>query len=125
MHWTLYVSVTLLPLLVLILLEVGRSTCSLEARRKGEQLLLANLTPAQRRQFETYRHFDAVGSATGQQYRIFDGRYQNVFELRDGRRGQGRCFMPTGDLVAGDCMLAQKIAIENYEDEMLRTAVRF
>ena len=125
MHWTLYVSVTLLPLLVLILLEVRRSTCSLESRRKGEQLLLANLTPAQRRQFETCRYFDAVGSATGQQYRIFDGRYQNVFELRDGRRGQGRCFMPAGNLVAGDCMLAQKIAIENYEDEVLRTAVRF
>jgi len=125
MHWTLYVSVTLLPLLVLILLEVRRSTSSLEARRKGEQLLLANLTPAQRRQFETCRYFDAVGSATGQQYRIFEGRYQNVFELRDGRRGQGRCFMPAGNLVAGDCMLAQKIAIENYEDEVLRTAVRF
>ena len=125
MHWTLYVSVTLLPLLVMILVELRRSTVSLEARRKGEQLLLANLKPAQRHQFETYRYFDAVGSATGKQYRIFEGRYQNVFEIRDGRRGQGRCFMPKGDLVAGDCMLAQKIAIENYEDEVLKTAVRF
>ena len=34
---------------------------------------------------------------------------------RDGREGAGLCFAPQGNLVAGDVMLAQKVALETDE----------
>jgi hypothetical protein len=37
----------------------------------------------------------------------------------------GKCFLPEGDLVAGDCMLAQKIALENRESAVLKVALPF
>jgi hypothetical protein len=54
------------------------------------------------------------------------GTVQNVVQIdRSGKPELGRCFMPEGNLVAGDCMLAQKIAIENCEEEVLRTSLPF
>jgi hypothetical protein len=50
---------------------------------------------------------------------------RNVIELGADPTQAGRCFAPQGQLVAGDCMLAQKIAIENYEDEVLDKALPF
>jgi len=32
------------------------------------------------------------------------------------------CFMPEGDLVVGDMMLAQKLALELFESEALKVA---
>jgi hypothetical protein len=90
---------------------------------KGLQLLLDNLTPTQREQYDAFGYFDVVGSKTGRRYRIHHGTSRNVIELERG--GAGRCFMPKGELVAGDCMLAQKIALENCEEEVLHTALRF
>jgi hypothetical protein len=96
-----------------------------KAEQKALQLLLSNLTPLQRQQYHAFGYFDVVGSMTKTPYRIYHGTSRNVVELIDGRRGQGRCFMPKGELAAGDCMLAQKIAIENFEQEVLNTALPF
>ena len=97
-----------------------------QAEAKGLQLLLNNLTPEQRRQYQAFGYFDVVGSRTGKRYRIHHGTSRNVVELdaAEGLRA-GRCFTPSGALVAGDCMLAQKITLENCEEEVLQTALRF
>lgn len=125
MDWPVVIGLlALLVLIPLLSFEFRSFTGSFEAHRKGEELLEANLTPEQRKQYDAFGYFDVVGSVTGKRYRIYHGTHRNVVELV-GNRGPGRCFMPRGDLVAGDCMLAQKIAIENYEEEVLRTALRF
>jgi hypothetical protein len=94
-----------------------------EAAARGMALLKSWLSPEQLAQFEREHQFDVVGSATRRRYRI---SVQNVFEL-DGRGnvGSGLCFAPAGDLVAGDVMLAQKIALETDEQAVLRVANRF
>ena len=97
-----------------------------EAEAKGLALLLENLDPRQREQYNRFGYFDVVGSETGRRYRICHGVSRNVSELFDDNRlGAGRCFMPRGNLAAGDCMLAQKIMLENCEEEALRVALRF
>lgn len=97
-----------------------------EAEAKGLALLLENLDPRQRDQYDRFGYFDVVGSETGRRYRICHGISRNVSELFDDNRlGAGRCFMPRGNLAAGDCMLAQKIILENCEEEALRVALRF
>jgi hypothetical protein len=59
-------------------------------------------------------------------YRIYRGTTSNVFEIDDaGRPKVCWCFMPLGDLVAGDVMLAQKIALETNENAALAVAKRF
>jgi hypothetical protein len=89
-------------------------------------LLLDNLTSRQKEQYDRFGYFDVIGSGTGRRYRICHGVSRNVSELIDGNRlGAGRCFMPRGNLAAGDCMLAQKIMLECCEAEALRVALRF
>jgi hypothetical protein len=97
-----------------------------QAERKGMKLLLQNLSARQREQYQAFGYFDVTGSDTGRRYRIFYGRFGNVRELgRNDRPDIGKCFLPDGDLVAGDCMLAQKIALENRESAALRVALPF
>ena len=101
-----------------------------EARERGVQLLKENLTPAQREQYEAHRHFDVKGSKSKKTYRIKHGRQMNIEELdASGKRVRGLCFLPSsgvaGPLVAGDCMLAQKIALETDETETLKIANKF
>jgi len=80
------------------------------------RLLRTWLSPSQFEQFDAKRHFDVTGSATGRRYRIKYGTSMNVYELDDaGRLKMGWCFVPQGCLVAGDVMLAQKIALETSE----------
>ena len=102
--------------------------CQLRERRaekRGLRLLVENLTEEQSRQYQADGYFEAIGSVTGRRYRINHGVSRNVIELGTDRKQAGRCFAPQGQLVAGDCMLAQKIAIENYEDEVLKKALPF
>ena len=73
-----------------------------------------------------FGYFDVIGSDTHRRYRIFKGRLGNVKELSENDLPDiGRCFFPEGGLVAGDCMLAQKIALENCESVALRVALPF
>lgn len=115
----------LAALLFLVLILAVSWLRQRSAESKGLKLLLDNLTEAQRRQYEAHGYFDCIGSVTGKRYRIRYGKALNVIELASNRASPGRCFMPQGDLVEGDCMLAQKIAIENYEEDVLAKALPF
>lgn len=83
---------------------------------RGLSLLKRWLSSEQRAQFETNGFFDVIGCDSGRRYRIHHGTATNVIELDEaGDRKTGWCFMPDGNLVAGDVMLAQKIALETNE----------
>ena len=93
---------------------------------RGMRLLREWLSPRQREQFEAHGYFDVVGCDTGRRYRIYYGTAMNVHELDpiDHLR-TGWCFLPHKSLVAGDVMLAQKIALETFEAGALSVAKRF
>jgi hypothetical protein len=87
------------------------------------QLLVRNLSPAQRQQFTRYDYFDVIGSDTGTRYRIRPRRTLNVAQLNSsGGCVRMLCFEPKGQLPVGDIMLAQKIALELFELEAIRLA---
>ena len=93
---------------------------------RGITLLREWLSPTQRAQFDSSKYFDVVGCESGRRYRIHYGRVTNVHEIdRAGQPVTGWCFVPSGDLVAGDVMLAQKIALETNEQATLAVANRF
>ncbi|MBU6464606.1 MAG: hypothetical protein KGK01_06615 [Bradyrhizobium sp.] len=93
---------------------------------RGLRLLRAWLSPKQRDQFDAFRYFDVAGSATGKKYRIHLGVSANVQEIgEDGAPNRSWCFMPAAPLVAGDVMLAQKIALETNECDALAVAHQF
>jgi hypothetical protein len=96
------------------------------AEEKAVALLQDNLTRAQRKQWKKSSWFDVIGSHTGRTYRIKPGRFQNVYLLDDEEKAvQGFCFSPQGLDLAGDIMLGQKIALENYENVVLEIANEF
>src|SRR5262249_26356544 len=89
-------------------------------------LLLDNLTPEQRRQYAACESFIVTGGESGKLYCIRHGRQQNVGELdANGFPAYMLCFYPSGGLVAGDVMLAQKVALELFEAEAIKVANRF
>ena len=93
---------------------------------RGVSLLREWLSPEQRAQFDAKRYFDVIGCDSGKRYRIHYGDITNVHEIGDDDLPSvGWCFMPVGSLVAGDVMLAQKIALETYEYSALAVANRF
>jgi hypothetical protein len=94
-----------------------------EAHERGMRLLRENLTPSQRTQYDRYGYFEVVGGRTGKRYRIRHGRSMNIDQLdKNGRRVCGWCFFPEGNLVTGDVMLAQKVALELFEVDALKIA---
>ena len=105
--------------------ERHRSAAAIREAR-GITLLHEWLSPEQKAQFDASRSFDVVGSHTGKKYRISLGRMTNVQEVDGtGRPVMGWCFVPSGDLVPGDVVLAQKIALETDEWGALAVANRF
>jgi hypothetical protein len=93
---------------------------------RGVSLLREWLSPEQQAQFDGSKCFDVVGCDSGRRYRIRHGTGTNVHEIDDaGRPVMGWCFVPSGYLVAGDVMLAQKIALETNERAALAVANRF
>ncbi len=93
---------------------------------RGLKLLREWLSPEQRTEFDAKGYFDVVGCDSGKRYRIHHGATTNVHEIGDnGLPLVGWCFLPEGPLVAGDVMLAQKIALETYEYSALAVANRF
>jgi hypothetical protein len=93
---------------------------------RGIKLLREWLTPEQRAQFDAKRYFDVIGCDSGKRYRIHYGSSTNVHEIdSEGRSIDGWCFVPSGPLVAGDVMLAQKVALETNEFRALDVANRF
>jgi len=103
-------------------IEVGTK----EAQERGLSLLKENLTPEQLQSYEKNQYFEVTGGESGKRYRIRHGRQMNIEQLdAKGNRESGLCALPVGGLVAGDCMLAQKTALELYESEFLKIANRF
>lgn len=99
---------------------------SKDAKERGLKLLRENLTAEQRDQYERHRYFDVMGGKSGKRYRIWHGHQMNIEQLdKNGKHVCGWCFVPQGRLVAGDVMLAQKVALELFEAEALRIANRF
>jgi hypothetical protein len=96
--------------------------------RKGRGITLLRkwLSPEQQAQFDAFRHFDVIGCDTGTRYRIRHGTAPNIHEIdAEGGPVRGWCFVPSGPLVPGDVMLAQKIALETNERAALAIANRF
>jgi len=90
------------------------------------RLLRSWLSAEQRRQFDKEGSFDVIGCDTGKRYRIRYGISANVQVVdQAGTPLMGLCFVPVGHLVAGDVMLAQKIALETSETSVLQVANRF
>jgi hypothetical protein len=95
------------------------------AEQKGLALLRSRLTVEQEGQYDSHKSFEVVGSDTRTRYRIRHGRMMNIDELdSEGHKVCEWCFLPEGNLVAGDCMLAQKIALETFESKALAIANR-
>lgn len=117
-------------LLAALSLVVARSgSCSrsfrYETEARGLTLLKGWLSPKQRACYERFRYFDVIGSDTRTRYRIHHGTQTNIEELSNtGQHVCKWCFVPDGDLVAGDVMLAQKIALETNERGALAVAHR-
>ena len=96
------------------------------AAERGMRLLRSNLTPMQLHQNDTYRYFDVVGGETGHRYRIHHADAMNVDEFdAAGTRINKWCFLPRGNLVRGDILLAQKLALELFESEVRVIANRY
>jgi len=93
-----------------------RSRAENKSNARGMRLLRYWLSPEQRAQFDRFGYFEVVGSDSGTRYRIYRDSAANVYQMDCvGRLHAGWCFMPLGELVACDVMLAQKIALETDE----------
>ena len=93
---------------------------------RGRKLLREWLSSEQLAQYDAHNYFEVTGCHTGTRYRILHGMGTNVYELDDaGRPRAGWCFVPKDYLVAGDVMLAQKVALETDERGALAVANNF
>jgi hypothetical protein len=93
---------------------------------RGLRLLKEWLAPAQLAQYDANGFFEVTGCDSGKRYRIHHGAAMNVVELDEASRVRsGWCFIPKACLVAGDVMLAQKIALETDERATLAIAKNF
>jgi hypothetical protein len=97
-----------------------------EREARGTKLLREWLSPEQLRCFDRHDHFDVTGSETATRYRIHRGTAVNIEQIgENGRTLCAWCVVPEGDLVAGDVMLAQKVALETDESATLSVAIRY
>lgn len=93
---------------------------------RGIRLLREWLSTEQLIMFNKKGYFEVTGCHSGKRYRISYGTATNIQELGPyGRPHVGWCFVPVGPLVAGDVMLAQKIALETDESGALSVAKSF
>jgi hypothetical protein len=98
----------------------------LVSQTRGVKLLRDWLSPEQLTQYDATGYFHVIGSDSGKRYRICHGTAMNVYEIDlAGNPRNGWCFVPNAPLVAGDVMLAQKIALETDERGALVVAKKF
>jgi hypothetical protein len=103
-----------------ILAADRKRTAPPQAEQKALILLRSWLSPEQALQYDSQKHFEVIGSDTGMRYRIRHGNVMNIDQLdAAGNKVFGWCFIPEGELAMGDCMLAQKIALETFEAKAL------
>jgi hypothetical protein len=105
---------------------LGRMFLSAEgARLRSLRLLNESLSDAQREQFARFCYFDVIGGDSGKRYRIHVRPSVNVEEIEGGKPVVNLCFIPNDALPAGDVLLAQKVALEAFEEECLAIAHRY
>ncbi len=110
---------------VMIAIMAGDAGDSSQADKKALALLRPWLSPEQAQQYDSRKHFEVIGSDTGTRYRIRHGYMMNIDQLDSaGNKVCAWCLVPVGNLAAGDCMLAQKIALETFESKALAIANR-
>ena len=103
--------------------ELGHAN---ESEARGLRLLREWLSPEQLAQYDKHKYFDVTGCHSRKRYRIWHGTGTNIHELDEaGRSKAGWCFVPRDCLVAGDVVLAQKIALETNERGALAVARKF
>ena len=113
----------LLPLVIADSRSGWRGKARGQAEERGIALLQAWLDPEQAEQWASRRAFEVRGCDTGTRYRITCGTAMNVHQLdQAGRRVAKWCFVPKGTLVTGDILLAQKVALETMENQVLKLA---
>ena len=97
-----------------------------DSEARGLKLLRGWLSPEQLAQYDAKSYFDVTGCHSGKRYRIRHGTSMNIHEIdHAGHPRACWCFVPETSLVAGDVMLAQKIALETDERSALAVANRF
>jgi hypothetical protein len=98
---------------------------SKQAEEKAVALLCSWLSPEQKKQWLSSGVFEVIGCDTGTRYLITYAGAMNVYQLDAAGRSVAQwCFMPKGDLAPGDVLLAQKIALETMERDVLALANR-
>jgi hypothetical protein len=106
-------------------IDDGTAMIGAEAVRRALALLTRNLSAAQREQFAAQSCFDMIGGDSGKRYQIRFSATMNVVEFdAAGQKTATLCFYPSGNLPRSDIVLAQKIALELFENEALRIANR-
>jgi hypothetical protein len=109
--------------IIALIMAAERPRTTSQAWEKALILLGAWLSPEQAQQYESQKCFEVIGSDTGTRYRIRHGHMMNIDQLDSaGNKVCEWCFAPQGELAAGDCMLAQKIALETFETKALAIA---
>lgn len=129
---TLASTAAVLVLLVLMLgaarpFQLAQHTAAFHPERdaRGLKLLKDWLSPEQIRCYKQHKYFEVIGSDSATVYRIHHGTQTNIEQLNSiGQPVCRWCFVPEGNLVAGDVMLAQKIALETNERGALAVANR-
>lgn len=95
------------------------------ARDRAKELLLANLTPAQKETLEKNKWFLVEGGRSKQRYRIRVGSVSGNIDVMDGDKVRHRLcahLNQTIGIPSDDHILAQKLMLEAAEDDFLRTA---
>ena len=94
------------------------------AEERSQELLRSWLSPDQRRQYAVCGSFEVVGCDTGKRYQINKGTIYNIQELDELGRPSWAWCLSRDDMPTGDVNLAQKIALENFENRALAIANR-
>ena len=90
---------------------------------KARELLREVLTDEQDEQLEKKGYFELVSVNSGNRYRINKGRSRNVELLdSDGKSIKRLCFHPEALVHNYDTMVAQKLMLENDEEEVKKVA---
>jgi hypothetical protein len=127
--FVLTIPVSLILISLTVLLADRRSRWRNRARVRAEEkaiaLLWSWLTPEQQQQWASNGVFEVIGCDTGTRYRVTCAPVMNIYELDPvGCPVAQWCFAPKGSLAPGDVLLAQKIALETMERDVLALANR-
>jgi hypothetical protein len=118
-------TIPLIVTMVMLLLFLLQQTIKRSSHVRALRLLKDWLTAEQLACYERSSFFEVIGSHSGNVFRIHHGTQSNIEELSNLGAAVCRwCFVPLGNLAAGDVMLAQKIALETDEPSALAVANR-